>query len=94
MTEFNGPMKIKASVLSVPSTEPFDKTYQAVCACGWRRDYGYMRVTCERETYLHNVQHGEPLVTVYEYDAPKLEAVNKRALNKSRSASNTTKGLR
>lgn len=86
---------MKADIV-FPSDEPFDKTYKAQCACGWKRDFGYMRITCERETELHAQKCDPPCSMIDEIiivsDATPLKPPNqRRKLKRSNEQKNTTR---
>lgn len=93
MDSFNGPMKIKSAAIVTPSDEPFDKTYKVICFCGWKRDYGYMRVTAEREMKHHTEKHiGSVNIEMIETDAIPLPPQRQRKkLNRSGAQKNTTR---
>lgn len=64
-------MDIMQAIVRTPQ-QLLDKNYAIRCACGFRRDYGYMYLTCERETERHRKRGTEHSVTVYQWDAPQL----------------------
>jgi hypothetical protein len=65
------PLGISRAGIMTPGPE-LDHTYTARCDCGWYRDFGYMAITCDRETEYHRERGPDHDILITATEAPPL----------------------
>jgi hypothetical protein len=78
---------MKAATLIVPG-KPMDKHYTITCTCGYKRLLGYMKVTGERLTELHESIGEEHKITTTVTDAPRIIQTKLKNTIRLKSGSN------